>query len=111
MPIIFIFFGLRFMFFANDHEPIHVQVVKGKGKIKENAKFTIFPVMLIENNGLSPSELKLAEAIIEENKEKALEYFSKALQANHYNGEALSGWTALVPAAEPSALAAAEPAQ
>ena len=77
MPIIFIFFGLRFMFFANDHEPIHVHVVKGKGKIKENAKFTIFPVMLIENNGLSPSEIKLAEAIIEENKEIIAEHWNK----------------------------------
>ena len=37
MPTIFIFFGLRFMFFSNDHEPIHVHVVKGKGKIKEFA--------------------------------------------------------------------------
>lgn len=29
MPTIFILFGFRFMFYANDHEPIHVPVIKG----------------------------------------------------------------------------------
>lgn len=40
MPTIFKLFGFLFMFYANDHEPIHVHVVKGKQK----AKFSIFPV-------------------------------------------------------------------
>ena len=53
MPTIFILFGFRFMFYANDHEPIHVHVVKGN----ISAKFTLFPVDLIENNGLKPAEL------------------------------------------------------
>ena len=53
MPLLFTFFGLRFMFYSNDHEPIHVHVVKGKGKVKENAKFNILPeIKLVENNGL-----------------------------------------------------------
>ncbi len=57
MPVLFIFFGLRFMFFSNDHEPIHVHVVKGKGAVKENAKFSILPeIRLIENNGLQANE-------------------------------------------------------
>lgn len=55
MPTIFILFGFRFMFYANDHEPIHVHVVKGN----ISAKFTLFPVDLIENNGLKPAELNL----------------------------------------------------
>ena len=29
MPTLFTLFGLRFMFYSNDHEPIHVHVVKG----------------------------------------------------------------------------------
>ena len=29
MPQLFTLFGLRFMFYSNDHEPIHVHVVKG----------------------------------------------------------------------------------
>ena len=82
MPVLFIFFGLRFMFFSNDHEPIHIHVVKGKGSVKENAKYLVLPeIKLVENNGLQSSELKLAEAIIEENAEiiveKWNEYFNK----------------------------------
>jgi hypothetical protein len=68
MPTIFSFFGLRFVFFSNDHEPIHVHVVKGKGAIKEYAVFQVVPeIKLIENNELSKQELRLAEMIIEEN--------------------------------------------
>ncbi|WP_394801060.1 DUF4160 domain-containing protein [Niabella ginsengisoli] len=60
MPTIFIFFGLRFMFFSNDHEPIHIHVIKGKGKLKEFAKFQVVPkIQLLENNGLKISDLKL----------------------------------------------------
>jgi hypothetical protein len=68
MPTVFVFFGMRFVFFSNDHEPIHIHVIKGKGRIKENAKFQVVPeVKLLENDGLQPNELKLAEMIIEEN--------------------------------------------
>ena len=70
MPTIFYFFGFRFMFYANDHWPIHVPVVKGN----ISAKFTIFPVSLIENNGLKPTELKMVEAVIEENVEVIAEH-------------------------------------
>lgn len=73
MPTIFIFFGFRFMFYANDHEPIHIHVVKGKTK----AKFTLFLVQLIENIGLKPAELKMIEAVIEENKEVIAEHWNK----------------------------------
>lgn len=73
MPIIFKFFGFAFLFYSNDHEPIHVHVVKGQQK----AKFSIFPVQLIENKGLSKSELKLVEAIIEENQEIIAEHWNK----------------------------------
>lgn len=44
------------MFYANDHEPIHVQVIKGDA----SAKFTLFPVTLVKNAGLKKSELKMA---------------------------------------------------
>ena len=72
MPTIIILFGFRFMFYANDHEPIHVHVVKGN----INAKFTLFPVTLITNNGLKPAELKLVESIIEENQEIIAEHWN-----------------------------------
>jgi len=73
MPTIFKFFGFAFLFYSNDHEPIHVHVVKGK----QRAKFSIFPVRLVDNNGLSKSELKMVEAIIEENQEIIAEHWNK----------------------------------
>ena len=63
MPQLFTFFGLRFMFYSNDHEPIHVHVVKGGAE----ARFQVQPeVTLLDNRGLKPAELKLAESIVEE---------------------------------------------
>lgn len=55
------------MFYSNDHEPVHVHVIKDQ---KHEAKFSVDPeVKLIDNNGLKASELRLAESVIEENKE------------------------------------------
>ncbi len=65
MPELFRFFGLRFAFFSNDHPPIHVHVRGSDG----TAKFEVSPVLLIENKGLRPKDLKLAEALILENEE------------------------------------------
>lgn len=73
MPTIFILFGFRCMFYANDHEPLHVHVVKGD----ISAKFSLFPVNLAKNKGLKPSEIKLVESIIEENQEIIAEHWNK----------------------------------
>lgn len=70
MPLLFIFFGLRFQFYSNDHEPIHVHVLAGKGKTACKAKFNVVPaVSLVNNDGLKANELKMAEMVIEENRE------------------------------------------
>ena len=70
MPTLFIVFGFRFMFYSNDHEPIHVHVIKGNAE----ARFQVQPeVMLLDSKGLKPAELKLAEALVEENKEMIIE--------------------------------------
>lgn len=78
MPTLFIFFGFRFSFFSNDHEPIHIHVAKAG----MSAKFNVLPdVMLIKNFGFKRAEIKMIEAIIEENKEVIItrwnEYFNK----------------------------------
>lgn len=55
---------MRFFFFANEHLPVHIHVQNADGR----AKFILLPkVKLLSNKGLKPSDLKLAEAIIEEN--------------------------------------------
>lgn len=38
MPTIFIFFGFRFMFYSNDHTPIHVHVIKDGNEAKYNVQ-------------------------------------------------------------------------
>lgn len=77
MPTLFILFGLRFFFYSNEHEPIHVHVRSADGE----AKFRIEPLELIENKGLKSREITLAESIIDENmeiiKERWNEYFDK----------------------------------
>ncbi|MCC8018495.1 MAG: DUF4160 domain-containing protein [Rikenellaceae bacterium] len=77
MPIIFYYLGLKFYFFSNDHEPIHVHVSNGNGE----ARYCIEPVELKENRGLKVRDLRIAEAAIEENREVIIEawirYFNK----------------------------------
>ena len=70
MPTLFTVFGFRFLFYSNDHEPIHVHVIKGNTE----ARFQLQPeVQLLDNKGLKPAELKLAESLVEENKEMIVE--------------------------------------
>lgn len=47
MPTVFILFGFVSKFYSNDHEPLHIHVLKDGHK----AKFSIFPVELVENIG------------------------------------------------------------
>jgi hypothetical protein len=83
MPTVFIFFGLRFVFFSNDHEPIHVHVIKGKGSIQEYAVFQVLPeVSLLKNKGLTPQELKMADMVIEENREIIIEQWNLFFNKN-----------------------------
>lgn len=65
MPTIFTFFGFRFMFYSNDHEPIHVHVLKGDCE----AKYNVTPLGLSYNHGFKKQEIALIESIIEENVE------------------------------------------
>lgn len=72
MPTVFILFGYIFKFYSNEHNPIHIHVIKG-GK---NAKFTILPVVLVENHGLKPAELKLVMTVIEENEDVIADHWN-----------------------------------
>lgn len=66
MPTILILFGIRFYFYSREHEPMHVHIETGDGR----AKFELLPqVQLVENKGVKNKDIKLAESIIEENKE------------------------------------------
>lgn len=57
MPTLFEIFGLRFFFFSNEHEPIHVHAENGDGKIK----IQVSPMIeLVENKGMKPKDVKKA---------------------------------------------------
>ena len=77
MSELFRMFGMRFLFWSREHEPIHVHVENADGE----AIFNILPdgISLNENYKIKPKDLKLAESILEENKDliifKMKEYF------------------------------------
>ena len=49
MPTVLFIFGIRFFFYPNDHEPIHIHI-EYQGK---SAKIRVSPsIELIENNGI-----------------------------------------------------------
>ena len=64
MPTIFIFFGFRFMFYSNDHAPIHIHVLKDG----HEAKYNVDPVEQSYNHGFKKHDILLIESVIEENK-------------------------------------------
>lgn len=75
MPTLFILFGLRFFFYSNDHEPIHVHVSKENAE----AKYRIDngDIELVENRGLKVQDLKTAEQAIIENREIIIERWNE----------------------------------
>lgn len=78
MPTLFILLGLRFFFYSNDHEPIHVHVSRDNAE----AKYRIGDgeIILVENRGLKAQDLKIAQQAIRENREIIIdrwnEYFN-----------------------------------
>lgn len=57
MPTVLVIFGIRFFFYPNDHEPIHVHV-EYQG---QSGKIRVYPdIELIENNGLKAQTVKKA---------------------------------------------------
>ncbi|MDR0954876.1 MAG: DUF4160 domain-containing protein [Rikenellaceae bacterium] len=77
MPTLLILFGLRFYFYIRDHRPIHIHVESGDGE----AKFEIEQeIIIVYNHGLKAKDLKLAESILEENKENFRNEWLKILE-------------------------------
>ncbi|MDR1582858.1 MAG: DUF4160 domain-containing protein [Prevotellaceae bacterium] len=72
MPTILTLLGMRFFYWAREHEPIHVHVQKGNAE----ARFIIEPdVQLTDNKGFKPHELSLAEEVIKDNREYMIEHW------------------------------------
>lgn len=74
MPEILRLFGLRFYIYTRDHQPPHIHVVSQDG----TAKFAITDtIKLIDNAGMKSKDLKLAESVIEDNRENILKEWVK----------------------------------
>ena len=67
MPNLLTIFGLRFFFYSREHEPVHVHVESKEGLAKFEIQGGL--VKLVESKGMKHNDLKLAESIVEENKE------------------------------------------
>jgi hypothetical protein len=82
MPTLFYYLGLKFYFYSNDHLPVHVHV----GRENVEARYQVMPdIKLIENRGLKPRELRVAELAIEENREIIIERWTECFK-NKNNG-------------------------
>ena len=74
MPTILEIFGLRFFFFSEDHEPIHVHVVKGE----DDAKIAMEPeIKLIYNHGLKTKDMNRALKLAEMYRDDIIEVWNK----------------------------------
>lgn len=63
MPTLFVFFGFLFLFYSNDHEPVHVHIVKDNCE----AKYNVEPIQLIYNHGFKEKQLVIIESVIKDN--------------------------------------------
>lgn len=76
MPTVFLLNGYRFMFYSDDHEPIHVHVEKDG----HTAKLNVEPVELIFNKGYKVNEINEIGAIVNERKNLIIEKWNKVFK-------------------------------
>ena len=54
--------GFKFFFYANEHEPKHIHIIKGEGFAKVELE-----TLKVTQNFLKPKDLKIALEIIKQN--------------------------------------------
>jgi hypothetical protein len=65
LPTLLNKFGFKFFFYANEHEPKHIHVMRSDGFAKVELKS-----LKVAQNYLKPKDLKLALEIVKANEEK-----------------------------------------
>ena len=88
MPDIFIYFGLTFKFYSDEHYPIHVHVIKGEYE-------SIYDLVIVNNmlvelkkrkkrgvEHLPPADARKAESFIQENWKKIIEKWTNYFVLN-----------------------------
>ena len=56
--------GFKFFFYANEHEPMHIHILKGEGFAKVELK-----TLKVVQNYLKPKDLKIALKMVQENRD------------------------------------------
>ena len=74
MPTIFELFGLRFFFYADEHSPIHVHIVKGDAEAKIEIDLEI---KLIYNRGLKAQDVRRAIRLAKMYKDDIIEIWCR----------------------------------
>ncbi|WP_299013610.1 DUF4160 domain-containing protein [uncultured Polaribacter sp.] len=64
-------------FYSNEHKPIHVHVKNADGE----AKFNVIDMLWIKNVGVKSKDLKLAESLIDENKDLIIKAWNNYFNA------------------------------
>ena len=59
MPTVFTIFGLRFLFYSDDHKPIHVHIERGGCE----AKFNVQPIEMVYNHGFNNTKCRLSSRL------------------------------------------------
>lgn len=65
MPTVFIVFGFVFKFYSNEHEPVHIHILKDGHEAKYELEADIVQSF---NHGFKKHEISIIESILEENK-------------------------------------------
>ena len=65
MPTVFIVFGFVFKFYSNEHEPVHIHILKDGHEAKYELETEIVQSF---NHGFKKHEISIIESILEENK-------------------------------------------
>lgn len=68
MPTLLVENGFKFFFYANEHEPRHIHVMKGDGYCKVE-----LDGLRVTHNHMKPQELRKALSIIEIHKQDFME--------------------------------------
>lgn len=74
MPTIFIIFGFIFKFYSDDHEPVHIHIIKDGHEAKYNIEPDITQVF---NYGFKKHEISIIENILNENAEVIKEHWNE----------------------------------
>ena len=65
MPVVLRYKNMRFVFYSNDHLPIHIHAIYGKNGA--SCKVILETLEIQNNKGFSPKDLKIIQKVVARN--------------------------------------------